>query len=87
MMISVIRSKEETAWKLLFALCDSFEKQANDQGLTFGDKAEFFDRVHKSYNLLRIRGYLTDSQSEKVMQKIQKDLIKNLKRLDKEDKK
>ena len=63
------------------ALCDSYEKQANDQGFTLGNAAELFDRIAHSYNMLRIRGYLTDGQAYMVCRKIQKDLIKNLKPL------
>ena len=39
------------------ALCDSYEKQANTQGFTLGDKAELFDDVSFAYNLLRVHGY------------------------------
>lgn len=56
-----------------------FEKQANEQGFTLGDKAELFDEIGHSYNMLRIHGYLTDSQAEAVCNKIQKNLIKNIK--------
>ena len=66
------------------ALSDIFEKQANDQGLTLGNKAAYFERAKRSYNFLRINGYITDSQADKIMQKIQKDLIKHLRKIDKE---
>lgn len=65
------------------ALCDSYEKQANEQGFTLGDKAELFDKISFSYNMLRIHGYLTDKQADIVCKKIQKQLIKNLKPLEK----
>ena len=64
------------------ALSDSYEKQANEQGFTLGDKAELFDEIAFSYNLLRIHGYLTDSQADMVCNKIQKQLVKNLKPLE-----
>ena len=63
---------------------DSYEKQANKQGFTLGDKAELFDDIAHSYNMLRIHDYLTDSQAESVRQKIQKKLVANLKRLKEE---
>ena len=63
------------------ALCDSYEKQANKQGFTLGDKAELFDKVAFSYNMLRIHGFLTDKQADMVCNKIQKQLVKNLKLL------
>ncbi len=66
------------------ALSDSYEKQANDQGFTLGDKAELFEKIGFSYNLLRIHGYLTDSQADMVCKKIQKNLVKNLRRVSKE---
>ena len=63
------------------ALVDSYEKQANEQGYTLGDKAEIFDEVGKAYNMLRIHGYLTDSQAGSVVNKIQKKLVANIKPL------
>lgn len=68
------------------ALADSYEKQANEQGFTLGDKAELFDKIAFSYNLLRIHSYLTDSQADSVRQKIQKNLVKSIKPLAKENK-
>lgn len=66
------------------AMADSYEKQANEQGYTLGDKAEVFDKIAFSYNMLRIHGYFTESQEESVCKKIQKNIIKNLKPLEKE---
>lgn len=63
------------------ALCDSYEKQANKQGFTLGDKAELFDKIAFSYNMLRIHVFLTDKQADMVCNKIQKQLVKNLKLL------
>jgi len=62
-------------------LSDSYEKQANDQGFTLGEKAELFERLRHSYNMLRLHGYLTDKQADAVCQKLQKKLVKSLKRL------
>lgn len=64
------------------ALCDSYEKQANKQGFTLGNKAELLDKIASSYNLLRIHNYLTDKQADMVCKKIQNQLIKNLKPLE-----
>jgi hypothetical protein len=63
------------------AFADSYEKQANEQGYTLGDKAEMFDKIAFSYNMLRIHGLLTDSESNKVRQRIQKNLASSVKRL------
>lgn len=57
------------------ALCDSYEEQANDQGYTLGNKAEMFDKIAFSYNMLRIHGYFTEKQEESVCKKIQKKLV------------
>lgn len=67
------------------AFADSYEKQANEQGYTLGEKAEFFDKVAFSYNLLRIHGFLTDSQEVQVCKKIQKRLVLYLKPLEGND--
>lgn len=63
------------------ALGDSYEDQANEQGFTLGDKAELFDKIGYAYNLLRVHGYLTDSQADMVCKKIQKDLVKSVKKM------
>lgn len=63
------------------AFADSYEKQANEQGYTLGDKAEIFDKIAFAYNLLRIHGYFTEKQKESICQKIQKKLVANLKPL------
>lgn len=63
------------------ALADSYEKQANEQGYTLGDKADTFDKIGFSYNMLRIHGYLTDSQADSVCKKIQKKLVASVKKL------
>lgn len=62
-------------------LTDSYEKQANEQGFTLGDKAEMLDELRHSYNMLRMHDCITDSQADKIVQKIQKKIVKNLKRL------
>jgi hypothetical protein len=66
-------------------LCDSYEKQANSQGFTLGDKAKLYEDIGHSWNMLRIHGYLTDSQADSICKKIQKNLCMNLKRLPKSE--
>lgn len=61
------------------AFADSYEKQANEQGYTLGDKAETFDKIAFAYNLLRIHGYFTDKQEESICKKNQKNLVASLK--------
>lgn len=60
------------------AFCDSYEKQANEQGYTLGKKAEMFDKIAFSYNMLRIHGFFTEKQEESVCKKIQKKLVASL---------
>ncbi|MCD8198227.1 MAG: hypothetical protein LUE24_13865 [Lachnospiraceae bacterium] len=61
------------------ALCPSYEEQANEQGLTLGDEANYFDKIADAYNLLRMEGLLTDSQEAMICQKIQKKLAASVK--------
>lgn len=67
------------------AFADRYEKQANDQGYTLGDKAEEFDKISFSYNMLRIHGFFNEKQEENICQKIQKRLVANLKPLHAEE--
>lgn len=63
------------------AFAESYEKQANEQGYTLGQKAEEFDKIAFAYNMLRIHGYFTDKQEESICKKIQKNLVSCLKPL------
>lgn len=64
------------------ALCDSYEKQANDQGFTFGDDAEWVQKVGFGLVCAHIHGCITDSEYDRILQKFQKKiLVKRLKRL------
>lgn len=67
--------------------CGSYEKQANAQGYTLGDKAELFDEIANSYNTLWAYGYLTEGQVCTIRKKIHKKLINNLKPLEKKEEK
>ena len=62
-------------------LSDSYEKQANEQGFTLGDKAELLEKLRHSYNMLRMHDCITDSQADEIVQKIQKKIVKALKPL------
>ena len=67
-------------------LCDSYEKQANAQGFTFGDKAEWVDEV--GFGLIRahIHGCITDREFNKILKRFQKKiLVKNIKPLESEE--
>lgn len=58
------------------ALADSYEVQANRQGYTFGENAEHLQALGEAAVLLWIEDCLTDSQYHKVLEKIQKQLVK-----------
>ena len=65
------------------ALCDTYEEQANAQGFTFGDMAEWIEEVGKGLTCLWIHGCMTDKEYDKILQRFQKKvLIKNLKKLE-----
>lgn len=66
------------------ALSPTFEEQANGQGYTLGDKAEYFDKVSDAYITLRLGGFLTDSQCDSICKKIVKKLAKSCQKLEKE---
>ena len=64
------------------ALSDTYEKQANKQGLTFGDKAEWVQNVGFGLVCAHIHGCITDTEYDKILQRFQKKvLIKNLKHI------
>lgn len=64
------------------ALADSYEEQANAQGFTLGDYAEFVQNVAFGLVAAHIHGCITDSEYDKILQRFQKKiLVKNLKEL------
>ena len=64
------------------ALSDTYEEQANKQGLTFGDNADWIQKVGFGLICAYIHGCITDSEYDKIMQRFQKKiLIKNLKHI------
>ena len=63
------------------ALSPTYEEQANAQGFTLGDKAEWIEEVGKGLTCLWIHGCLTDKEYDKVLQRFQKKiLVANLKK-------
>jgi hypothetical protein len=68
------------------ALSDAYEKQANDQGFTFGDRAEFVQKVGFGLISAHIHGCITDSEYDKILQRFQKKiLVKMLRPITKKD--
>lgn len=62
------------------ALSDSYEKQANVQGFTLGEKAEWIQQVGFGLVCAYIHGCITDSEYDKILKRFQKNiLLKNLK--------
>ena len=69
------------------ALCDSYEEQANAQGFTFGDMAEWIEKVGYGLVCAYIHGCITDSEYNKIMDRFQKKiLLKNIKPRESESK-
>lgn len=65
------------------ALAESYEEQANKQGYTFGDKAEWIEKVAFGIICGHIHGIITDSEFDRILQKFQKKiLLKYIKRLE-----
>jgi hypothetical protein len=62
------------------AIADSIAKQVKRQGLTFKDPtlAARFQKIADSIIMLRFHGYLPDSQSRKMEQKLCKEVGKSL---------
>ena len=61
------------------ALSDTYEEQANKQGLTFGNKAEWIQNIGFGLICAHIHGCITDAEYDKILQRFQKKiLIKNL---------
>ena len=65
------------------ALADTYEEQANAQGFTFGDNAQWIEEVGKGLTCLWIHGCMTDREYDRILQKFQKKiLIKHLKEVE-----
>ena len=63
-------------------LSPSYEEQANEQGFTLGDQAEKFQRWGEYILELRIFNTITDGETDKALQRLQKKLVKELKPLE-----
>ena len=65
------------------ALSDSYEKQANDQGFTFGKDAKWVQEVGSGLVCAHIHGCITDAEYDRILRRFQqKILIKKLKPLE-----
>ena len=64
------------------ALSDSLEEQANAQGFTLGDDAERLQKLNNSMIMCWIHGLCTESQKDSMMKKLQKKIVKSLKKVE-----
>ena len=67
------------------ALCEPLEQQANAQGFTLGDEAELLEELGRCVIMGYIHGICTDSQSDAMIDKLQKKVMKALKPMETED--
>lgn len=63
-------------------LSPSYEEQANEQGYTLGDQAEKYQKLGKYVLELSIFGIITDGETDKALQRLQKKFVKELKPLE-----
>lgn len=64
------------------ALCDDYEKQANEQGFTLGYKREFIQNISFGLIASHIHGILTDSEYNKALKRFNKYIVRSLIKLD-----
>ena len=67
------------------AASEPLERQANEQGLTLGDKRKLLEDLNRCMLMCWIHGLCTDSQHNAMMGKLQKKVAKALKPLNKEE--
>ena len=63
---------------------ETLESQAQNQGCTLGDKAEYFESVVEAWYLLVCGGFLTNRQRDSISLKIGKYMNDNLKKIEDE---
>jgi len=59
-------------------LCDTLEKQANEQGFTLGKYAEELEKCRQAATTLRFGVDLPDSMYDKILQRIHKRVVKHI---------
>lgn len=68
------------------ALSDTYEEQANAQGYTFGEKAEFVQKVGFGLVAAYVHGCITNAEYDKILRRFQtKVLAKMVKPLEEAD--
>ncbi len=56
-------------------LCDSYEKQANSQGFTFGESAEWIEKIGYGLICAYMHGCITDGEFDKIIQRFQRKIL------------
>lgn len=59
------------------ALADSYEKQANAQGFTYGKEAAWVDKVGFGLVCAHIHGCITESEYDKILRRFQQKILIN----------
>lgn len=64
------------------AMADPYEKQANEQGYTFGELADWVDKIGFGLVCAYIHGCITDKEYDMILRRFQKKiLVKHIKPL------
>lgn len=63
------------------ALSENLEEQANKQGFTLDDYAEFCEKVKFGLVAAHISGFITDGEYNKILPRFMKFIVKNIKPL------
>lgn len=57
------------------ALADSYEKQMNQYGFTYGEYSEWVENIGFGLVCAHIHGCITDSEYDKILQRFQKNIL------------
>lgn len=55
--------------------CDTYEEQARSQGFTFGESAEWVEKVGYGLKCAHIQGCITDGEFDKIIQRFQRKIL------------
>lgn len=59
-------------------LSDTYEKQANAQGYTFGDKAKWVEKIGFGLVCAYIHGCISESEYDRILRRFQKKILAKL---------
>ena len=57
------------------ALADSYEKQMNKYGFTYGEQADWVEKIGFGLVCAHIHGCITDSEYDKILQRFHKKIL------------